>query len=39
MAEEKDFYRFTGTDGYIVSRPLVEAVNCALALELSLIHI
>jgi len=33
MAEEKDFYRFTGTDGYIVSRPLVEAVNCALALE------
>ena len=33
MAEEKDFYRFSGTDGYIVSRPLVEAVNCALALE------
>ena len=32
MAEEKDFYRFTGTDGYIVSRPLVEAVNCAVAL-------
>jgi MoxR-like ATPase len=22
-----------GTDGYIVSRPLVEAVNCAIALE------
>ena len=33
MAEEKDFYRFQGTDGYIVSRPLVEAVNCAIALE------
>ena len=33
MADEKDFYRFQGTDGYIVSRPLVEAVNCALALE------
>ena len=30
---KKDFYRFTGTKGYIVSRPLVEAVNCALALE------
>ncbi len=33
MAEESDFYRFTGTKGYIVSRPLVEAVNCAIALE------
>ncbi len=33
MAEESDFYRFTGTEGYIVSRPLVEAVNCAIALE------
>ena len=30
---EKDFYKFTGTDGYIVSRSLVEAVNCAIALE------
>ncbi len=28
-----DFYKFTGTDGYIVSRSLVEAVNCAIALE------
>jgi len=33
MAEESDFYRFTGTKGYIVSRALVEAVNCAIALE------
>jgi len=31
--ESNDFYQFTGTDGYIVSRPLVEAVNCAIALE------
>jgi len=33
MSDAEDFYRFKGTDGYIVSRPLVEAVNCALALE------
>jgi MoxR-like ATPase len=33
MSEQKDFYRFTGTKGYIVSRALVEAVNCAIALE------
>jgi MoxR-like ATPase len=33
MSKENDFYRFTGTKGYIVSRPLVEAVNCAIALE------
>ena len=33
MSEEKDFYQFTGTKGYIVSRSLVEAVNCAIALE------
>jgi MoxR-like ATPase len=33
MSDENDFYRFTGTKGYIVSRPLVEAVNCAIALE------
>jgi MoxR-like ATPase len=33
MSEQKDFYRFTGTKGYIVSRSLVEAVNCAIALE------
>jgi MoxR-like ATPase len=31
--EENDFYKFTGTEGYIVSRSLVEAVNCAIALE------
>jgi MoxR-like ATPase len=28
-----DFNKFTGTEGYIVSRSLVEAVNCAIALE------
>jgi MoxR-like ATPase len=28
-----DFLRFTGTPGYIVSGPLVDAVNCAIALE------
>ncbi len=28
-----DFYQFKGTDGYIVSPALVEAVNCAIALE------
>lgn len=33
MSDAEDFYRFQGTRGYIVSRPLVEAVNCALALE------
>jgi len=33
MSDAEAFYRFQGTDGYIVSRPLVEAVNCALALE------
>ena len=27
------FNQFTGTDGYIVSPALVEAVNCAIALE------
>jgi MoxR-like ATPase len=31
--EGSDFYRFRGTDSYIVSRPLVEAVNCSIALE------
>lgn len=30
---QDDFNKFTGTDGYIVSRSLVEAVNCAIALE------
>ncbi len=28
-----DFNQFTGTEGYIVSPALVEAVNCAIALE------
>jgi len=30
---QSDCYKFTGTKGYIVSRSLVEAVNCAIALE------
>ena len=30
MAEESEFYRFTGTKEYIVNRSLVEAVNCVL---------
>lgn len=33
MSDQDDFYRFTGTKNYIVSRSLVEAVNCAIALE------
>jgi MoxR-like ATPase len=33
MSEKNDFYKFQGTKGYIVSRPLVESVNCAIALE------
>jgi MoxR-like ATPase len=34
MAEQHDdFHRFTGTSGYIASGPLVDAVNCAVALE------
>jgi MoxR-like ATPase len=28
-----EFNKFIGTEGYIVSRSLVEAVNCAIALE------
>ncbi len=31
--ESSDFYQFQGTDGYIASRALVEAVNCSIALE------
>jgi len=31
--EANEFYKFTGTDDYIVSPSLVEAVNCAIALE------
>merc|ERR1711969_163804 len=30
---QSEFNQFTGTDGYIVSASLVEAVNCAIALE------
>lgn len=34
MAEQQDdFHRFTGTPGYIASAPLVDAVNCAVALQ------
>ena len=34
MAEQHDdFHRFAGTPGYIASAPLVDAVNCAVALE------
>jgi len=32
-AAAPSFDQFTGTDGYIVSAPLVEAVNCSIALE------
>jgi MoxR-like ATPase len=31
--QQEEFNKFTGTDGYIVSRSLVEAVNCSIALE------
>jgi len=33
MSEASKFYRFQGTEGYIASGPLVDAVNCAIALE------
>lgn len=33
MSEKNDFEQFKGTEGYIASRPLVDAVNCAVALE------
>lgn len=33
MATENDFRRFAGTKGYIASEALLDAVNCALALE------
>jgi MoxR-like ATPase len=32
-AQSDDFHRFAGTAGYIASAPLVDAVNCAVALE------
>ncbi len=31
--QQEDFHRFAGTPGYIASGPLVDAVNCAVALE------
>ena len=33
MADGNGFYKFTGTQDYIASESLVDAVNCALALE------
>jgi MoxR-like ATPase len=33
MSESSTFYQFTGTRDYIASPPLVDAVNCAIALE------
>jgi MoxR-like ATPase len=32
MTKNGDFHRFQGTPGYIASGPLVDAVNCAIAL-------
>jgi MoxR-like ATPase len=33
MPDPKKFNQFSGTDGYVVSGPLIEAVNCSIALE------
>jgi MoxR-like ATPase len=33
MSASDDFQKFQGTPGYIASGPLVDAVNCAIALE------
>ncbi len=33
MSHIPDFNQFTGTSGYVVSGPLIDAVNCAIALE------
>ncbi len=33
MSKPSEFEKFTGTEGYIASRALLEAVNCAVALE------
>ncbi len=33
VQQDDDFHRFAGTKGYIASGPLVDAVNCAVALE------
>ena len=33
MSEASGFNRFSGTEGYIASQALIDAVNCAVALE------
>ena len=33
MSSQAEFNQFTVTDGYVVSGPLIDAVNCAIALE------
>ena len=33
MAGPEDFRKFTGTEGYIASESLIDAVNCSFALE------
>jgi MoxR-like ATPase len=33
MSTHGNFARFQGTPGYIASGPLMDAVNCAIALE------
>ncbi|MFP6609420.1 MAG: MoxR family ATPase [Deltaproteobacteria bacterium] len=33
MSNDNGFHRFTGTEGYIASEPLIDTVNCAVALE------
>src|SRR5262245_46328827 len=33
MSTDGNFARFQGTPGYIASGPLMDAVNCAIALE------
>jgi len=33
MSEAREFNQFSGTRGYIASQPLIDAVNCAIALE------
>jgi MoxR-like ATPase len=38
MPTSDGFSRFAGTPGYIASGPLVDAVNCAIALERPLLN-
>ena len=33
MSEAREFNQFSGTQGYIASQPLIDAVNCSIALE------